>query len=172
MRFNPHPAKGEGRRKCFSLSLFDDITARLGALPVREKGKAVDDAVDATATMRWMPNPGPQTEAYLSAADILLFGGQGGGGKSDLGLGLAFTAHRRSLIVRRRYANLGALTERAIEINGSTPPKLRMADGRHIEFGANQHAGDELGWQGQPFDLKVFDEACQLLESQVRFHLG
>jgi hypothetical protein len=161
------------------LSLLDDITARLGALPAGDKSKVVDDAVSATSAMKWVPNPGPQTEAYFSAADILLYGGQGGGGKSDLGLGLAFTAHKRSLILRRRYANLGALTERAIEINGtragfngSTPPKLRTANGQHIEFGANQHAGDELGWQGQPFDLKVFDEACQFLESQVRFHLG
>jgi hypothetical protein len=98
---------------------------------------------------------------------------------SDLGLGLAFTAHRRSLILRRRYTNLGALIDRAVEINGtkdgfngSPPPKIRTADGRHIEFGANQHLGDEQGWQGQPFDLKVFDEGVQFLESQVRFHIG
>jgi hypothetical protein len=63
--------------------------------------------------MKWIPNPGPQTDAYFCPADVLLYGGQGGGGKSDLGLGLAFTAHKRSLIMRRKYANL-ALTERAI----------------------------------------------------------
>jgi hypothetical protein len=32
--------------------------------------------------MVWVPNPGPQTDAYLSEADILLYGGQAGGGKS------------------------------------------------------------------------------------------
>lgn len=128
---------------------------------------------------RWQPNPGPQTDAYRCKADILLYGGQGGGGKSDLGLGLAFTAHKRSLILRRKYANLSALTERAVSINGSRdgfngspPPLLRTKDGRYIQFGANQHPGDEQDWQGHPFDLKYFDEATQFHESQIRFHLG
>ena len=30
----------------------------------------------------WQPNPGPQTEAYYSKADCLLYGGQPGGGKA------------------------------------------------------------------------------------------
>lgn len=158
---------------------FDEILGQLSKLTPEERHHAIQAAVSATQGMRWVPNPGPQTDAYFSTADTLLFGGAGGGGKSDLGLGLAFTAHRRSLILRRRYTNLGALIDRALEINGTrdgysgqTPPKLRTADGRHIEFGANQLVGDEQGWQGQPFDLKVFDEACQFLESQIRFHLG
>lgn len=136
-------------------------------------------AARAADTSKWIPNQGPQTDAYFSQADVLLYGGQGGGGKSDLGIGLAFTAHRRSLILRRKYANLGSLTERAIEINGSRdgfngspPPLLRTADGRYIQFAGNQHLGDEQDWQGQPFDFKMFDEAVQFLELQVRFHLG
>lgn len=98
---------------------------------------------------------------------------------TDLGLGLAFTKHQRSLILRRQYANLGGLTERALQIhttrqgfNGSPPPLLRTTDGRYIQFGANQRLGDEQAWQGQPFDYKYFDEACQFLELQVRFHMG
>jgi hypothetical protein len=98
---------------------------------------------------------------------------------SDLGLGLAFMAHERSLVLRRRYANLSALTERAIQINGtregfngSAPPLLRSVNGKYIQFGANQHLGDEQDWQGHPFDFKYFDEATQFLELQIRFHLG
>lgn len=143
------------------------------------RASVIAAAQQATKNQRWIPNPGPQTEAYFCPADVLLYGGAGGGGKSDLGLGLAFTAHRRSLILRRRYTNLQGLVDRALEINGSrdgfsgaTPPKLVTPDGRLIHFGANQLLGDEQGWQGQPYDLKVFDEACQFLESQVRFHLG
>lgn len=159
--------------------MLDDILARLGALPEAEKKVVVEEALRATAGLKWLPNLGPQSDAYFSAADILLYGGQGGGGKTDLGLGLAFTAHKRSLILRRKYANLGSLTERAIEVNGSRngfngspPPLLRTADGRYIQFAGNQHLGDEQDWQGQPFDLKVFDEATQFLELQVRFHIG
>jgi hypothetical protein len=147
------------------------------------RGVAAPDKQDETerpgAACIWTPNPGPQSDAYHSAADILLYGGQGGGGKSDLGLGLAFAGpHRRALVMRRKYVNLGGLIDRAKQIHGggkgfsgATPPRFRLAD-RLVEFGANQRLGDEQGWQGIPFDLKVFDEAAQFLEPQVRFHLG
>ena len=148
-------------------------------MPEKDREALKKEVAKATAAYKWIPTPGPQTEAYFSKADVLLYGGQGGGGKSDLGLGLAFTAHKRSLILRRKYANLSALTERALEINGSRngfngspPPLLRVGDERYIQFAGNQHPGDEQDWQGHPFDLKVFDEATQFLESQVRFHLG
>lgn len=159
--------------------MLDELIAKLGALPDKDRKAIEAAAAQATAGMKWLPNPGPQTLAYFSPADVLLYGGQGGGGKSDLGLGLAFTAHRRSLVLRRKYANLGSLTERAIDINGSRdgfngspPPLLRTADGRYIQFAGNQHLGDEQDWQGQPYDLKVFDEATQFLELQIRFHIG
>lgn len=162
-----------------ALTLLEEITQKLGGLSPDDKKAVVADALAATASMKWVPNPGPQTDAYFCPADVLLYGGQGGGGKSDLGLGLAFTAHQRSLIMRRKYANLSALTERAIQINGSRegyngspPPLLRTDDNRYIQFAGNQHAGDEEDWQGHAFDLKYFDEATQFLESQVRFHLG
>lgn len=164
------------------MSLLNDLLAKYGALPEADQKAIADIATKATAHMPWLPSPGPQTQAYFCPADVLLYGGQGGGGKSDLGLGLAFTAHQRTLILRRKYANLGSLTERAIEINGSRdgyngspPPLLRTKVGnvaRYIQFAGNQHLGDEQDWQGQPFDLKVFDEATQFLELQVRFHIG
>jgi hypothetical protein len=162
-----------------STSLLDELVGRLQALPESTRKAVTADAVAVTKDMKWVPNPGAQTEAFFCKADVLLYGGAGGGGKSDLGLGLAFTTHSRSLIMRRKYANLSALTERAIQINGSRdgfngspPPLLRTKDGRYIQFAGNQHAGDEEDWQGHPFDLKYFDEATQFLESQVRFHLG
>lgn len=161
------------------MSLLDELVDRVQGLPEHTRKSITADAVAVTKDMKWVPNPGPQTDAYFCKADVLLYGGQGGGGKSDLGLGLAFTSHQRSLIMRRKYANLSALTERAIQINGSRdgfngspPPLLRTKDGRYIQFAGNQHAGDEEDWQGHPFDLKYFDEATQFLESQVRFHLG
>jgi hypothetical protein len=160
-------------------AILDEIIERLNRLPPKEKAAAIAEANLVTAGMKWIPNPGPQTEAFHSLADVLLYGGSGGSGKTDLGIGLAFTEHRRSLLMRRRYANLSSLTERALAINGtrngyngSPPPLLRTQDGRYIQFGANQHLGDEQDWQGQPFDLKYFDEAVQFLEQQIRFHLG
>ena len=145
-------------------STLDELLAAFKALPDTERAAIAEKAVAATSHLKWVPNPGPQTDAYFSPADILLYGGQGGGGKSDLGLGLAYSAHERSLILRREYTNLGALTDRLVSIhgartgfNGSPPPKLRFSrEGREclIAFGANQHLGDEQAWQGQPFDFK------------------
>lgn len=161
-----------------SLSL-DEMVGRLLGLPPEQQAEALETIAKETAAFKWVPNPGPQSDAYFSPAKVLLYGGQGGGGKTELGLGLAFTAHQRSLIMRRRYANLSGMTERAVKINGtrtgfngSPPPLLRTIDGRYIQFGANQHLGDEQAWQGQAFDLKYFDEATQFLEQQIRFHLG
>ncbi|MGH6815603.1 MAG: terminase, partial [Hyphomicrobiaceae bacterium] len=161
------------------MSLLDDMLGRLKGLAPEQIAQIDAEIAVSTAKLPWVPNPGPQTLAYFSPADILLYGGQGGGGKSQVLLGLAFTKHRRSLILRRRYTDLGALIEEALKINGgragfngSPPPKLRTRDGRLIEFGACHHAGDEQHWQGQPHDGLFFDEAVQFGEAQVRFLLG
>lgn len=161
-----------------SLAL-DDVLSRLGALPPKQREAVVAQAMEATKGMAWLPNPGPQTEAYFSPADILLYGGQGGGGKSSLLNGCALTAHRRSLLVRKKYDDLSALTDEAVRFNGtrdgfngSAPPKLRTRDGRLIEFGALWLPGAEESWQGRPHDLFGADEAAQMLETQIRFLMG
>lgn len=160
-------------------SALDEYLATLGALPEQVRAEVEADAIRATAGMAWIPNPGPQTEAYFSPADVLLYGGQGGGGKSSLILGLSLTQHRRSLLMRRQYSDLNALTEEAIRFNGtrdgfngSPPPKLRTRDTRLIEFGGAKSIGDEQHWQGQAHDLLGFDEAVQFAEAQVRFLMG
>ncbi len=129
--------------------------------------------------MLWVPNPGPQTDAYFSEADILLYGGEAGGGKSSLLLGLALTAHKRSLLMRREFGDLRALIDDALAFNGtrsgfngSAPPKLTAVNGRYIDFGACQRLGDEQAWQGQPHDFIGFDEGAHFLELQVRFLMG
>ena len=66
----------------------------------------------------WLPVPGPQTDAYRSKADLLLYGGAAGGGKTDLLIGLALTQHNRSVIFRRAYVDLRAVEDRLIEIRG------------------------------------------------------
>lgn len=159
--------------------MLDEMLMRLGTLRPQEKQELQADVMAATADIKFIPSPGPQTEAYFSKADILLYGGQGGGGKSALGVGLALNEHKKSLIMRRRYSDLDELTLQAIKFNGGrkgfvggTRPKLTTDDSRLIQFGAAQHLGDEEAWQGQPHDYRYFDEASQFLESQIRFLLG
>lgn len=128
---------------------------------------------------RWLPNPGPQTDAYFSKADTLLFGGEPGGGKSQLILGLAFNEHKRSLVMRRQYSGLERIVDDAIKIhgsrdgfNGSPPPKLRISDSQIINFAACYRIGDEQDQMGKGRDLLGIDEATHLAESQVRFLMG
>ena len=129
----------------------------------------------------WQPFPGkPQVWADHRPVDELFDGGAGGAGKSDLLLGLAGTAHKRALILRREFPRLRALIERSREIYnriGSTRDKdsfneslhlWRLTDDRTIQFGAVQYEKDWMKYQGQPHDLKGFDEITEFTETQFR----
>ncbi len=126
----------------------------------------------------WYPWPGPQLQAYLSPADEVFYGGAAGGGKSDLILGLAVTAHRRTIIFRREYTQLQGLIDRSMEIIGARGSYngqqhiWRLNDGRQIEFGAVQYEKDVARYQGRPHDLVCFDELPNFTEAQYRFLNG
>jgi hypothetical protein len=149
-----------------------------GLSPEKRKALANMPAVKARLG-KWQPNPGAQEAAYYSSADCLLYGGQPGGGKSQLILGLAFNAHKRTMVMRREYGGLDRLIEDALKIhgsrdgyNGSPPPRLKIDKDRVIYFRAAHRIGDEQGSMGQGRDLLAIDEATQFAESQVRFMMG
>ena len=79
---------------------LDEYLVRLGAMPPEKVDQLFCHAHDIVGHRVWHPNPGPQTEAYFCEADLLLYGGAGGGGKTDLLGGLALTRHLRSLLLR------------------------------------------------------------------------
>ena len=156
-------------------SVLDELISRVESMDEGARNELIKEADKATEGMVWIPSPGPQTDAYFSDADVLLYGGEPGGGKSSLLLGLAFNNHYRSLIMRRQYTDLGHLLEEAQKFNGgkegyngSPPPKLKRPDGRVIDFFAAKKVGDELHRQGNPFDLMGVDEATQFAEIQIR----
>ncbi len=60
----------------------------------------------------WRPQEGPQTEAYFSEADMLLYGGAAGGGKTDLIAGLALFDHYRVGIFRQQAGELTGIVNR------------------------------------------------------------
>ena len=161
------------------MSMLDDLLQRVTALPAAQQEVVFKEAMKLTSSMKWVPSPGPQTEAYFSKADVLLYGGEPGGGKSQLILGLAFNEHKRSLIMRREYGDLGRIIEDALKIhgsrngfNGSPPPKLRVSDEQIIDFAAAHRVGDEQGQMGRGRDLLGVDEATHFAESQIRFLMG
>lgn len=159
--------------------MLDDILARLRVLDDREKATLADTVEAAMAHRCWTPNPGPQTDAYLSPADLLLYGGQGGGGKTDLLCGLAIEEHVTSLLLRVQYTDLDGLTNRMKAIlktdkglNRSPPPRFTLGNGKLVHFGGVGSLDKAETWQGRPHDFIGFDEACQFPEDVVRFLLG
>ena len=168
----------DGLEEFRALSPADQLRAierEIEGLPPKERTE-VTRLLSRWLGMKFIPAPGPQSEAYYSKADILLYGGSAGGGKSSLILGLALQEHQRSLILRPQYNELGALTDDLLKFYGKRDgyrekpyPRLRTDDGRLIDFGAAQRPGDEGVFQGQPHDMLAFDEASNFQESQIRF---
>lgn len=123
----------------------------------------------------WLPQPGPQTEAFNSEADETLYGGAVGGGKTDLLLGLATTAHKRSVIFRQQSVDLTGLWERLGEIvpnplkQDASRKTMRTKDGRLIETGHLELPGSERAHMGRARDFYGFDEAALLDEMRVNF---
>jgi hypothetical protein len=99
-------------------------------------------------------------------------------GKSDLLLGLALTAHERSLILRRVNRDVGSLIDRTAEILGTRAGYnvqthvWRQPDGRTLEFGGCQYEHEKERYKGRPHDLKAFDEVSDFSESQYTFIIG
>lgn len=128
-------------------------------------------------TPKWVPLPGPQTEAYYCEADELLYGGAAGGGKTDLAIGLALTRHYKSIIFRREGTQHKGNIERLAEIIGnrkgfnSQSNMWRLADGI-VELGSVKEPDDVEKYQGRPNDLHVFDEICHFLKIQYLFLKG
>lgn len=135
--------------------------------------------VIATHKITWSPNEGPQTMGHSSLADVLGFGGQAGGGKSDLQLGLAYTQHWQSTIYRRHYRDLSRLVIRGDEIlNGAASfvagdkKRWDLPDGRMVALAAVSHDSDLSKYQGQPNDYIGIDEAAEFPERWFRYLTG
>jgi hypothetical protein len=157
-----------------------DVEALLAKLPEEARARFLGQANvgELLKSHLWLPNPGPQTDAFHCDADELFYGGSAGGGKSDLLMGLALTAHQSSLLLRRTNKEASKFIKRLEEICGSREgwngqlATLIRPDGRIIETGGCQMEEDKQKYKGDPHDLIGFDEVSDFSETQFRFIKG
>lgn len=154
---------------------LEEMKAYLQTVSPEQREKLVDIA-GKHLEKAWLPQPGPQYEAYHSKADELLYGGAVGGGKTDLLVGLAATAHHRSLLFRSQskdldglWSRLDSVTNGRVESSNDSKKVMKLTDGRVIEGGHLEKPGSEKDWQGRPHDLIGVDEGAQIAEYKVAF---
>jgi hypothetical protein len=161
------------------MSLLEEIASSIGAMDTSEKASFLKTLEPVAGKMRFVPLPGPQTEAYLSEADVLLYGGAAGGGKSFLLMGLASQEHTRSIIFRRELSQTDGLEETGKQIIGtsakfvgSPTPEWTWGEGRSLKLSGIKEPGDWIKHAGRERDLFGFDEAGEFLKEQVASLLG
>jgi len=161
-----------------SSSLLKEITDKYLSKPEGERKALVDKALTSKyAKLKWLPNPGPQTDAYFSLADEVFYGGQAGGGKTALITGLAVNCHERSLILRRVREDAKDIAEQELiarildgDRSGWNGQDLAYRMGKqHIEFGGCKQLEDRQRYKGKPHDLICFDEIGDFMQGQYQF---
>jgi predicted phage terminase large subunit-like protein len=120
-----------------------------------------------------------------SPADIAIFGGAAGGGKTwSLLLEPLRHVHNPrfgAVVFRRTYPqirNEGGLWDKSVELYpclGATPSSIRLdwtfPSGAGVQFAHLQHETDKLSWQGAEVALLEWDELTHFSESQFFYLL-
>lgn len=160
-------------------SLLDELVGRVKALPAGKRARIIQEARDATKHLPWVPLPGPQTDAYLTEADDVLFGGRAGGGKSQTALGWGINSAERGIIFRRELSQADGLEADgktiiagAASFNGTDhewtwPPSPAHPNGKTLKIGGMKTVGSWTAHAGRERDYMGYDEAGEFAEIQV-----
>lgn len=145
-----------------------------------EQRAEVERLASKELSKAFLSNPGPQTTAMLSEADILLYGGQAGGGKSALEIGAWFDGHYDGLVLRREATQLDGLIQFCREIGepnygtyvGGHEKVFKRNDGGKLKFAGLNQPDDWRKHAGNARDFMAFDEAGEFLKEQVFSLIG
>jgi hypothetical protein len=116
----------------------------------------------------------------FTEADILLYGGQAGGGKTSLEIGAYFSGQHSGLVLRREAVQLDGLIEFCKEIGephygkfvGGNENVFKRNDGGRLKFAGLNQADDWRKHAGNAKDYLAFDEAGEFLREQVFSLIG
>jgi predicted phage terminase large subunit-like protein len=132
------------------------------------------------------PQPGPQ-ELFLSTeADVAVYGGAAGGGKSFALLlealrhinhpGYSAVIFRRTSVQVRNAGSLWDTSEGLYPFAGGNPSEStlewKFPAGTSIKFAHMEHEKNKLDWQGSQITLIGFDELTHFTESQFFYMLS
>lgn len=162
--------------EALDLGQLEAVIARLSG----DERKELEKLAASELAKPFLPNPGPQTMALDSQADILLYGGAAGGGKSALELGAWFRDHYSGLILRREAVQLDGLIEFCKQIGepnfghfvGGSENVFKRADGGRLKFAGLNQPDDWRKHAGNARDYMAFDEAGEFLAEQVFSLIG
>jgi len=132
------------------------------------------------------PQPGPQTDFFETSADICIYGGSAGGGKSWSILAEPLRHYYNSqfsgVIFRRttpQILNPGGLWDAAGNLYapmGAKPQSIThtytFKTGMRIRFAHLEHEKNKYDWQGSEISFLGFDELTHFSESQFFYLLG
>ena len=153
-------------------SALDELIGRIEQKPPPARRRIAEEVARATAHMPWVPNPGPQTAAYLSEADILLYGGQAGGGKSNLLIGWGINTSAVGIIFRRELTQTDGLEADGKQVIGSdgwngSDHEWTQGNGHTLKLAGMRDADSWMAHAGRERDFMGYDEAGEFLEEQV-----
>ena len=132
------------------------------------------------------PQPGPQTEFLSTTADIAIYGGAAGGGKS-FGLLLEPLRHYENpkfgAVIFRRHAvqvrNQGGLWDESVELykQFGGHPREAMLDWEFpthmtVKFAHLENDSSVYDWQGSQIPLIAFDELTHFTEKQFFYMMS
>lgn len=153
--------------------LLDDLLSRVTALPAAQQQAVYKEVGRLTDHMKFCPNPGPQTNAYLSQADVMLYGGQAGGGKTYLELGWGINEAQSGIIFRREVTQTDGLEKEgkaliggAARFNGQDL-EWTWPNGKSLKLAGMKLPDDWRKHAGRERDYFAFDEGGEFLEMQV-----